>query len=239
MSESASGEADSGKSGTDNNSTECPTCGLVCKSVKGMRRHHKIAHDEKLGYIEITCRVCGDTKKRRKDTINESGRVYCSPECQHKGMEELAGPSHPLNQQIDVECENCGGGVRVPPSRVRNYDKHFCSYDCMGEYKSKTYSGKNAHNWRGGYDKYYGPNWEKQRRKARERDNYKCQDCGIKESEYRKELSVHHITRLMYYKRNYDDPEWYERANRLDNLITFCKSCHSKWEGIPLRPDNS
>ena len=238
MSESASGEADSGKSGTDNNSTECPTCGLVCKSVKGMRRHHKIAHDEKLGYIEITCRVCGTKKDRHESTLDGSGRYYCSSDCQHEGMKDLRG-KHPNNEKILVGCANCGDEKKVPPSRVKSHDRHFCSQKCMGEYRSESYAGENSHRWRGGYDKYYGPNWKKQRRKARERDNYKCQDCGIKESEYRKELSVHHITRAMYYKRNYDDPEWYERANRLDNLITFCESCHSKWEGIPLRPDNS
>ena len=25
-------------------------------------------------------------------------------------------------------------------------------------------------------------------------------------------------------------------ANRLDNLLTVCRGCHTRWEGIPLRP---
>jgi transposase len=94
--------------------------------------------------------------------------------------------------------------------------------------------GEKHPNWDGGDIYYYGPNWQEQRSKARERDNYTCQSCGIKESEYEKELAVHHITRMRDFKTEsgFD----YEQANDLDNLVTLCSSCHSRWEGIPLRP---
>jgi 5-methylcytosine-specific restriction endonuclease McrA len=48
---------------------------------------------------------------------------------------------------------------------------------------------------------------------------------------------VHHIRPLRVFKEEYDEPEWYELANDLDNLVSLCASCHHKWEGIPLRPD--
>jgi len=27
-----------------------------------------------------------------------------------------------------------------------------------------------------------------------------------------------------------------DEANRLSNLVTLCRGCHSRWEGIPLFP---
>lgn len=95
-------------------------------------------------------------------------------------------------------------------------------------------AGEKHPNWKGGDIYYYGPNWKEQRSKARERDNYTCQGCGIKESEYEKELSVHHIIPLRDFKT--EDNFNYEQANDLSNLVTLCSSCHSRWEGLPLRP---
>lgn len=65
---------------------------------------------------------------------------------------------------------------------------------------------------------YRGRNWAIQSRAARERDNYTCQHCG-KFPVYH----VHHITpyRLYGILR-------YQEANRLENLITLCPSCHCK-----------
>lgn len=73
----------------------------------------------------------------------------------------------------------------------------------------------------------YGDNWFHQRIAARERDGNTCQICG-KEADDRN-LDVHHITPV----RKYDSPE---DANELDNLITLCRKCHFRWEGIELKP---
>lgn len=75
---------------------------------------------------------------------------------------------------------------------------------------------------------YYGANWYEQSRAARDRDGNTCQVCG--HSPGGKNLDVHHIQPL----RTFDEPE---QANRLGNLITLCRPCHRKWEGIPLRPE--
>jgi predicted HNH restriction endonuclease len=50
-----------------------------------------------------------------------------------------------------------------------------------------------------------------------------------KETHGRK-LHVHHIIPARQFKNA-------QRRNRTDNLITFCVSCHRRWEGIPLKPD--
>lgn len=91
----------------------------------------------------------------------------------------------------------------------------------MGTFYSSSgmFSGENSGTWAGGDINYYGPNWYSQRRKARARDDYTCQDCGITETEYGSELSVHHIVPL----RDFNG-DW---QKALSNLISLCEyPCH-------------
>jgi 5-methylcytosine-specific restriction endonuclease McrA len=85
------------------------------------------------------------------------------------------------------------------------------------------FTGENSGTWNGGDIDYYGPNWLHQRRLARKRDQFTCQDCGSTEKDYGKELSVHHI--IPFRKFNGD----WENANVLNNLICLCEyPCHRK-----------
>jgi len=90
--------------------------------------------------------------------------------------------------------------------------------------QSLSKRGEKCWRWRGGTINYRGPNWQEQRRKARKRDNYTCQDCGITEASLGSELNVHH--KHPYHE--FDD-NW-KAANELDNLISLCSSCHMKAE---------
>ena len=94
----------------------------------------------------------------------------------------------------------------------------------MGGWRSIHYRGEDNPAWRGGYEPYYGPNWEEQRRKALDRDKHLCQKCGAKENG--REHDVHHIIpfRIFGIKR-------YEEANQIDNLLTLCIGCHRKLGG--------
>lgn len=87
--------------------------------------------------------------------------------------------------------------------------------------------------------RYYGPNWKEQRRKARERDNYRCQDCGDTNEEHLDEygasLPVHHRQKFISFAP-FESRADYEEANALSNLITFCHICHGKWEDLPVQP---
>lgn len=76
----------------------------------------------------------------------------------------------------------------------------------------------------------YGRNWRSQRRRALERDRFRCQnaDCGMTYTEHKEQhdgegLNVHHIVRV----RAFDRPE---DANFLENLITLCDEHHDEWE---------
>jgi DEAD/DEAH box helicase domain-containing protein len=68
----------------------------------------------------------------------------------------------------------------------------------------------------------YGKNWEKQRLTTRIRDRYTCQHCSRPETD--KEHHVHHKIPFRHFPS-------FEQANRLENLITLCASCHRLAEG--------
>jgi len=78
-------------------------------------------------------------------------------------------------------------------------------------------SGPDSSAWKGGSSfAPYPIGWtNKFKELIRERDGYRCVECGKQQDEEGKSLSVHHID--------------YDKAN-LDpkNLITLCHSCHSK-----------
>jgi DEAD/DEAH box helicase domain-containing protein len=74
-----------------------------------------------------------------------------------------------------------------------------------------------------------GPNWEQQRQRARARDGFRCRHCGAPERPQRTH-DVHHIQpfRTFGYVRGKNDS--YLEANRLENLVTLCTSCHRRVE---------
>jgi len=75
----------------------------------------------------------------------------------------------------------------------------------------------------------YGPNWPEQRDKARARDGYRCRTCGAPERE-NQQHDVHHIRPFREYGYIPGANEAYLIANRLDNLITLCPTCHRRAE---------
>jgi len=128
------------------------------------------------------------------------------------------------------ECDNCGDVFHVQPHRREIGWGRFCDNECYHEWLSDDLSGDGNPNWSGGYKEYYGPSWPEQRQRARQRDDHTCQACGTHELELETALSVHHIRPF----RLFDS---HEEANALDNLVSLCRSCHARWEGIPLRPE--
>ncbi len=67
----------------------------------------------------------------------------------------------------------------------------------------------------------YGPTWPQIRDRARARDKYTCQVCGAVETN--RQHDVHHKVPFRAFAS-------FVEANRLENLITLCPSCHHKAE---------
>ena len=67
----------------------------------------------------------------------------------------------------------------------------------------------------------YGEDWQEIRKKARERDHFKCTNCDKPEGKHTHD--VHHKVPF----RSFTDRN---EANRLENLVTLCHTCHMKAE---------
>lgn len=67
----------------------------------------------------------------------------------------------------------------------------------------------------------YGPDWSNIRERVRARDGYRCALCGAPETN--RQHDVHHKIPFRQFPNA-------DQANRLENLITLCPSCHRKAE---------
>lgn len=74
----------------------------------------------------------------------------------------------------------------------------------------------------------YGANWRLQRKKALERDGYRCRMCGASGDDIT--LHVHHKRPFREYHYEKGVNENYLDANKLENLATLCPSCHRQAE---------
>jgi len=147
--------------------------------------------------------------------------VYC-PDC----VESADGllPKNPATRKrISTECIHCDSEIEVYPFQVELRKRgFFCDLDCYGSWLSENVVGENHHQWEGGALNY-GQKWWQIRRKALERDNYTCQNCGKTADDLERNPDVHHVERVRSFDR-------LQQAHTLENVITLCRSCHRNVE---------
>ena len=112
-----------------------------------------------------------------------------------------------------LTCRKIGKIYGVDDESVRRSLIHF-------NVKRRDNSGENNPFWQGGasFEPYTKEFNRKLKKQIKERDNYTCQECG-KQLKGKNQLDVHHID---YNKKN----------SKPLNLITLCKSCHTKTKFI-------
>jgi len=182
------------------------------------------------GKLEKECIECS---KNFKVWPKRADAKYCSRACMAENYKgKWAGEDHPRYEKVTVECANCGEELKRKPCFLETYERSFCNSTCQGAWNSENATGKDANNWKGGYEEYYGSNWICQKRKALERDNYECRVCGKERDEIGKNPSVHHIKPI----REFDEKE---NANKLSNLVCLCRKHHGAVEGWNLVPTNA
>jgi len=117
------------------------------------------------------------------------------------------------------DCQFCGNFFyKNRKYSIRQWEsKRFCSKKCSSYAQRNwehfgNHDGENNPQWMGGKSfEPYGVDWTRSLKKSiRERDRYTCQICWEEPA-----VVIHHI--------NYD-----KKNCNINNLITLCKSCHSK-----------
>lgn len=178
-------------------------------------------------HVETTCDYCGETFQKRQDEAERTDRDFCDHECMGNFMSELTEEdARAWKGKEEISCETCGETRKVVPALADS--ARFCSQECMLKWRNEYLSGKNNPRWKESPRyRYYGLSWPEQSSKALERDNHTCQLCGRSNEEslqkWDERLTVHHI------KRFYDFAA-HDVANELPNLLSVCKTCHSRLE---------
>lgn len=188
-------------------------------------KFYKIKRDTKSKrwqQIEVKCDYCKKKIWKKRCHINKFKLSFCNRECHGKWKSEnLVGEDSPSFTRIKTACANCGKEMYRKKGEFEKPKNFFCCPKCNGEWKAKNLIKDKVYNWKGGYEPYYGDNWKRQRALAWRRDNYTCMRCGKKEIETKRNPDVHHIVPFRVY-----GIEKYREANKLDNLICYCNSCH-------------
>ncbi len=156
-------------------------------------------------------RVCINCKKKYKTYIH-TNKKFCSWKC----YKEWQGKGLDATYNI---CIVCSKKYKTKPCWLKKHTTKYCSRKCKYVDMKEKYSLSNNPNWQNGKSfEPYSPEFNGElKEKIRKRDKYACQRCGKTEKELKgmhKHLDVHH--------RNFN-----KKDNRIGNLISYCKRCHS------------
>lgn len=223
--------------------TECHTCGSVFRTTQYQLDEYdnvycsqdcqneqlkELEGDNHPLYerVEYDCDNCGKTMERKPSRVESHKRLFCSEDCRNSHDELYEELPQLQRKKVEKTCEICGSGFEVIPFREET--AKYCSRECRIE-ATRRITGEERYNYKPNSGKGFGDGWEQLAEEIRDRDGHLCQRCGIAEGKLSRRLDVHHL-------RPRSEFESIEEANQRDNLIALCRSCHKKWEGIPLKP---
>lgn len=191
-------------------------------------------HRSKIKEINFNdCACCG--KKLGFKKSHNYKTKYCNNDCRNEH-----------NKSKDRNCISCGiwfSSLKwntTAKRLVADNARKTCSNECYinniknnQERKdkiSKAFTASKHPNWQGGSQlsrsNFRGYEWRRIRLDAIERDGFRCVHCGIdRESHfarYKCDFNVNHIKPFHQFGGKT------ELANKLSNLETLCKSCHTK-----------
>ena len=194
--------------------------------------------------IKRICQTCGEEFWVWPSVIKYLGAKFCSKKCYLESTKIPENNPNWRGGKIELICQWCGkkyfrnkhqinkskyccqlchnkaNGNNLKGTHILEKTKQKISLSRLGVPRL-NFRAENASNWKGGIAKlpYRYEFNEELKNKIRKRDNYKCRICEKSQEqsliEIRKKLDIHHID--------------YSKDNNLeDNLITLCRSCHSK-----------
>ena len=177
--------------------------------------------------VKLKCKVCGDIFYVRKSY--EKRYSSCSKkECRIKNKKSTAlknlgdkiyKKGHKSSPEVLKKArEGAKEWHKNNPNSIQSKKliKRNKENNAMNNKETRRkISGDRSVNWKGDdYPRinYRGSEWKYIRLEILERDNFKCKNCSSKQ-----QLIIHH-------KESYH----VNKNNSLKNLITLCRSCHSK-----------
>lgn len=214
----------------------CKVCGTVFKSKHPNRKYCSNKCSAKVNLKPdlvhgIECNNCGKEFSRTRARIRATKvGQFCTRKCWDEYNSKMkAEKSHKWKSNL-IPCKQCGEKVLRQPNETENRKQVFCSHICYSHWLSENNRGKNSPSWRGGLITDRGENWEEVSMFIRQRDHFQCQSCGEKQNGVM--LDVHHKIPYRFF-----NGDW-RKANREENLITLCRSCHAKqeshrWREVP------
>lgn len=175
--------------------------------------------------VERCCDGCGTDIEVMEYYVGKQDHFFCDQNCYNSWqLGRTTDYNESQKTQTHSDCPQCGNRFELTTPQRHNSHRSFCSNNCSRNWMSEFQSGDKNPQWKGGKERYYGSNWNQLREEIIERDDSKCQICECTQSEhfeqYGGDLHVHHITRLL-------DFDTIDEANKSENLITLCTSCHS------------
>lgn len=175
-----------------------------------------------------TCESCGSTFEYYR---SEKQGCYC-PSCvkteSWRKTPTVEGENHSQwdGGKKTVTCEVCNANVERWPSEIS--DVTVCGEPCREQWLSDSFTGSGHPNWKGGGNEAYGSGWNEVRRRALERDEYRCVVCSKSKDEIGRNPDVHHITPVRMFAQS--DRHEKEDSHYLENVVSLCISCHRKAE---------
>lgn len=181
------------------------------------------------GKSVIACEQCG----KEFHAFPSQRRRFCSAACKNtRQSDTFSGTGHPRWKDKSHTCTQCGKVFqRIRTTKDLKGCGVFCSSRCWYDWNSQNLVGPQCPRWRGGKERYYGPNWNHQAEAARKRDNNSCRICGSKRPPRgKRSLDVHHVRPFKSFAYVVGENDHYLAANDLTNLVTLCRVCHKKVE---------
>ncbi len=184
----------------------CETCGKTILVPKALMRRKRFCSRQCLGVENVA----------RLNRIRRSPKEYARPPIRHGAANNKFVPA------LVFVCEQCRRPFERKPwrTRQRGFVGRFCGAACRGEYRRLHQSGPDSPFWVGGIQTYRGRDWQRMRLIVVAEQQGRCARCGRNVGN---SLPVNHVRPF----REFASPD---EANRRENLIGLCQSCHMKTE---------
>lgn len=221
----------------------CNHCGKLYQARKSRLKHNReIFCSRDCSYKgrfpesikrQVGCKVCGESFY----TYPDRAKIFCSAACQYKARtlglsQRIVTKPYNITKvwvKAKITCKHCGKDFNTVLSKKDR--SKYCSISCYNKHKSVMYSGKGNPAYKNGsslnHRTHRGSNWEKIRLEIYKRDNFTCQECGVKcigKKSANKDNS--HLIIQCHHKERYS----LTKNNSPSNLITLCLKCHLKIE---------